>query len=262
MTASAMATALALAALLLAPAAPAARIGAIPRARAIHPGIVMAAVCVVALAAVAAERLSVVVAGGVGVATVWRAGETYREEKQRARNQDIVAGFLGHVVTNLRAGNALAASCEHAARFVPEGCPPPLAADLRQLVAAARTATAPRELCTNAATPEVSEVAALWSLSASRGLPVADLLSRARDRIDAAARHRAATRAALTGPKTTAVVLSILPLAGVAMGTAMGAHPLGFLFGGGLGGALLVLGTVLVSAGFLSCQYIIAGAAR
>ena len=71
----------------------------------------------------------------------------------------------------------------------------------------------------------------------------------------------AATRAALAGPQTTAVVLALLPLAGVLMGTAMGANPVAFLAGGGLGGVLLTVGTALVCAGVVVSQRIIQGAA-
>ena len=44
------------------------------------------------------------------------------------------------------------------------------------------------------------------------------------------------------------------------MGTAMGANPLAFLTGGGLGGALLVVGTALVCAGVAVSRRIIEGA--
>ena len=56
------------------------------------------------------------------------------------------------------------------------------------------------------------------------------------------------------------MVLALLPIAGVLMGTAMGAKPLAFLTGGGLGGVLLVVGTALVCAGVAVSRRIIEGA--
>lgn len=111
------------------------------------------------------------------------------------------------------------------------------------------------------ALPELGDVGALWSLADRHGIPLAPLMEQAQARLDARARHRAATAASLQGPQATAVVLTLLPVAGVGMGTAMGADPLGFLFGGGLGGILLVVGTGLAGAGFLWSRRIITGAA-
>ena len=108
--------------------------------------------------------------------------------------------------------------------------------------------------------PELERLGTLWALSASRGVPLAKLVAALRDDIDHANRHRDATRAALAGPQTTAAVLALLPVAGVLMGTAMGANPLAFLTGGGLGGALLVVGTALVCAGVAVSRRIIEGA--
>jgi len=86
-------------------------------------------------------------------------------------------------------------------------------------------------------------------------------VEQARLRLDARLRHRAATTATLQGPQATAVILTLLPLAGVGMGTAMGADPVGFLTGGGLGGILLVTGTTLAAGGFLWSRHIIGRAA-
>jgi tight adherence protein B len=44
------------------------------------------------------------------------------------------------------------------------------------------------------------------------------------------------------------------------MGTVMGADPIGFLTGGGIGGVLLVIGVGLVAAGFAMTQKILEGA--
>lgn len=109
--------------------------------------------------------------------------------------------------------------------------------------------------------PELRDVGVLWGLSAKLGIPVADLLGSARSRLDNAVRHRNATTAALAGPRATAVVLSVLPLAGILMGQAMGARPVALLTGGGLGGLLLLVGTALVCAGFATSQAIIGRAA-
>lgn len=79
-------------------------------------------------------------------------------------------------------------------------------------------------------------------------------------RIDARDRHRAATAAQLQGAQATAVILALLPVAGIAMGTVMGADPIGFLTGGGIGGVLLVIGVGLVAAGFAMTQKILEGA--
>ena len=108
--------------------------------------------------------------------------------------------------------------------------------------------------------PELERLGTLWALSVARGVPLAKLVAALRDDIDHANRHRDATRAALAGPQTTAVVLALLPIAGVLMGTAMGAKPLAFLTGGGLGGVLLVVGTALVCAGVAASRRIIEGA--
>ncbi|WKS54871.1 hypothetical protein [Corynebacterium accolens] len=55
--------------------------------------------------------------------------------------------------------------------------------------------------------------------------------------------------------------MACLPIAGIAMGGAMGANSLGFLLGGGLGGILLVIGVGLACGGFAWSRVIIRKAA-
>jgi len=65
-------------------------------------------------------------------------------------------------------------------------------------------------------------------------------------------REAAAQRAAVVaGARLSGWVLAGLPLMGVMLGAGMGADPLPVLFGGGLGSVLLLLGTLLLSAGLL-----------
>ena len=80
-------------------------------------------------------------------------------------------------------------------------------------------------------------------------------------RLDASRRHQQSTAASLQGPQATATVLACLPIAGIAMGGAMGANSLGFLLGGGLGGILLVVGVALACGGFAWSRVIIRKAA-
>ncbi|QPK83403.1 type II secretion system F family protein [Corynebacterium qintianiae] len=243
------------------PVRPACRLGGAQRPSVLHPAVIPVVVFGVSFAVIVADRFSLVASAGIAGFTLLRATSTYRENRMAVRRKAAVAAFLGHVVTNLEAGSSLAQSWERAARHLPEECPAPLAKEIHQLISAARTGADPQDVLAAGSSPELGEVAALWALAINRGLPMAALLNRARGRIDAAQRHRAATEAALAGPKTTAAVLSLLPLAGVAMGSAMGANPLGLLAGGGVGGWLLVTGTALVCAGFLTCQHIIRRAA-
>lgn len=226
-----------------------------------NPALIPVAVAAVVFAAFALGRAGVVIAGSIAGATAVRAVASRRATHLAQRSSRAAADFIGHLADSVGAGSPLHAAAEHAAEHLPHDAPPAVRRDIAQFVAAARRGAAPAELAPNLATPELARVAKLWSLSAARGVPIAGLLDAAREEIDHAQRHRAATDAALAGPRTTAVVLSLLPLAGVAMGTAMGANPVGFLLDDGLGAALLVAGTALVCAGVLACDEIIRRAA-
>lgn len=192
-------------------------------------------------------------------------GWTFQDMRTRRRThhrETATAGFLGHLAGELRAGGAVSTAVEHATGNLPEHTPPELHGTLQQVCGHLRRGIPGAHVLANAATtPELAELGALWSLAERHGLPLAPLVEQAQLRIDTRLRHRTATAATLQGPQATAVILSLLPVAGIAMGTAMGADPLGFLLGGGVGGILLVVGTGLAATGFVWSRHIIRRAA-
>lgn len=232
------------------PPAPSARIA--PRSLAVPPRVAIPlGIGAVVLAALAFDRASLVIALAMGAATVVWVADTQRRARAASKRTEAVATFLGHLGTNVEAGAPLHAALERAAEHAPRE----IARDVAHLIHHVTTG-APLA----AETDEFARIAPLFALSASRGVPLSRLVAAARDDIDHARRHRATTNAALAGPKTTAVVLALLPFAGLLMGAAMGANPLALLTGGGLGGVLLTVGTALVCAGVIVSQHIIQGA--
>ncbi|GAB3077771.1 type II secretion system F family protein [Corynebacterium aquatimens] len=228
----------------------------------VPPALLPVAAVALTVAGMAAGRFTVVASACVAVLTVcWAVSASRDAANQRARRVAL-AGYLGHVVAALKAGSTLPYACERARDQLPDSAPRALAGELDRLVGHTRTGGDGASLLRESTLRELRDVGALWALSAKLGIPVADLLASARTRIDQQLRHADATNAALAGPKATAVVLSVLPLAGIMMGQAMGAAPVHLLFGGGLGGVLLLIGTCLVCAGFASSQHIIRRATR
>ncbi|MEO9329652.1 type II secretion system F family protein [Gordonia aurantiaca] len=88
-----------------------------------------------------------------------------------------------------------------------------------------------------------------WQTAEQYGLPMVDMLTALRSDLSARRGFVDRTRAGLSGPRATAMVLAGLPLLGIALGQATGAGPLQVLLGGGFGGLLLVIGTALAAAG-------------
>ena len=239
--------------------APSARLGALTRnvqrfsTPRLHSTLCIAGIAL-ALGLVAAKRVSVVLAAVMAGATVVDLIVRRREQRQRAKGAAVTA--------NLGAGAPLPRACVTAAERLPETAPAPLARDIHRLVHHIRLGHSAAQIEVPTSQPELARMVTLWRLATGRGIPVAQLLRAARDELDHAERHRAATTAALAGPRTTAMVLAALPLAGMLMGAAMGANPVGLLTSGGIGGVLLVVGTALVCAGTVVSRVIIERAAQ
>lgn len=142
------------------------------------------------------------------------------------------ASALAGVVHDGPLARALLAPADAAARL---GEPVPAA--LRR---SARSGTAVADL---------ERVAAAWELADRYGAPLADLLAGVLEDVRWRLGHASRVRAQLAGPRSTATVLTALPLLGVGLGQLMGTDPVAVLRDGLLGQSLLLLGCGLTAAG-------------
>lgn len=94
-------------------------------------------------------------------------------------------------------------------------------------------------------------LAVYWQLAQTHGLAIATLMQTAQRDIVERERFSARIAAGMAGARATAAVLAVLPAVGVGFGQLIGADPVGFLFSGGAGGWLLVVGVVLACVGLL-----------
>lgn len=243
------------AALVLHPPRPASRVDA--ASRPFSPAWIPVGVGVVSLVAFSVGRAGVVIALAMAAAVVVYTLQERRNSRLRLAGAQAAATFIGHLAEGVSAGATMADAAARAAERLPSGVPRALLHDVSLLTTFTHQGSLPPTLSTS----ELERVACLWRCAQTRGVPIASLLATARDEIDTRLQHRAATDAALTGPKTTATVLSLLPLGGIAMGSAMGANPVGLLLGPGIGSALLLVGTAFVCGGVLASGAIIRRAA-
>lgn len=102
-----------------------------------------------------------------------------------------------------------------------------------------------------------NRMAVFWELASRHGLAIAVLMGAAHRDILDRQRFTARMHAALAGARATAAILAGLPLLGLALGELIGAHPVRFLLGGGVGGAFLVVGVALICAGLAWADRII-----
>ena len=94
-------------------------------------------------------------------------------------------------------------------------------------------------------------LAVCWELAHQHGLAIATLMRTAHREFVERERFESRFTAAMAGARTTALVLAGLPVLGVGLGQLVDADPVRFLLSGGLGGVLLVVGTILACAGLL-----------
>ncbi len=207
----------------------------------------------VALGLIAAVMIYAPTAGCAGAAlALTTAYRRARRRRECARDADLrgLLGCLEAATGELRVGAHPANACTTAA-----GESSGAAAD------AFRTAAARARLGGSAADGlqaqgsaidvELARVAAAWRVADRYGVALADLLDAVRADLVGRIRFRDRVEAGLAGARATAAVLACLPLLGIALGQLMGASPLRVLLSGGLGGMLLVLGTVFACAGLL-----------
>jgi tight adherence protein B len=143
------------------------------------------------------------------------------------------------------------------------------AADVSALRAAATAARLGGDVpaaLRSAAQPEGAEglaaVAAAWTVADRSGAGPAEVLSRIAGVVRAEAEHRRQVDVALGTSRSTARLLAVLPLLGVALGSGIDAHPLDVLFGSPLGAWCLLIGTALAGAGQLWVERLAVGGVR
>jgi len=248
------------AALLVSPAPARARLTAPGRPGTLPPRVLWCAAVPPALLAVIALQPSVVMAVGIALGTVMarRRGASMRRRRQAEAaalrdGLDILAG-------ELRAGAHPVAAFDAAGTEVGEGV-----GERFRVVAArgrlgADVGAGIRSVAAVSAQPECwQRLAVCWELAQSHGLAIATLMRAAHHDIVERERFRVRVDAGLAGARTTAAVLAGMPVLGIALGQAIGADPLAFLFSGGAGGVLLVIGITLSCLGLLWSDRIVTG---
>ena len=111
-----------------------------------------------------------------------------------------------------------------------------------------------------AATAAVPGAVAACRLTASLGAPLAGILEAVAGGVAESGHAEASRRTALSGPRSTARLLALLPLAGLLLGAAVGARPEEVLLDGGLGSALGLFGIGLMVVGHRVTARLVAAA--
>lgn len=137
-----------------------------------------------------------------------------------------------------------------------------LAEAVGSLAADLRAGQQPAEALAAVAGPAAGHraVVAVWSVSEHSGAPAAAVLDRVEQDLRARQDQRREVTAALAGPRSTGMLLAVLPLLGIGLGAGMGAHPITVLLGQPRGQAALVVGVALEALGVCWTSRIIASA--
>ena len=98
---------------------------------------------------------------------------------------------------------------------------------------------------------------AVCRMGHATGAPMAEILDSCAAGIAEAGEARSAREVAMAGPKSSAHMLAVLPLVGIALGLVMGADPLGFLLDTFWGHVALAAGIGFEVAGILAVRRLI-----
>lgn len=104
---------------------------------------------------------------------------------------------------------------------------------------------------------ELAELGHAWRVAERTGAPLAGVLDGVAGDLAERIESGRAVAAAVAGPRSSAGLLAVLPLLGLALGTAMGARPWVFLTDSAAGQATCCLGTLLDAAGVLWTQRLV-----
>ncbi|MFI6691564.1 type II secretion system F family protein [Streptomyces sp. NPDC050433] len=199
-------------------------------------------------------------AGAVAVPLVRRRLRASERRRVAERRAEAVRGLCDVLVGELRAGAQPAEALTTAVRALLRDLS---VQELALVVAAARFGGDVPEALRKAARQPGAEglvgVAACWRVAVDGGAGLAAGVDRLRAALRAQQDQREAMRAQLAGAWSTVVVLALLPVAGLAMGWAMGADPLNVLLHTPAGLGCLVVGGLLEAMGFWWAGRIVRG---
>ena len=194
-------------------------------------------------------------------ARVWpRPGARRRaQEAERASSLEVLDALVGE----LSAGRAPELALQAAAQ-VAQG---PLAVALSSAAACPRVGADPaaalRQGAEASGVPEVLlALATCWQVCAGAGSSLAAAVAQLAEAVTAEHAVRREIAAEVAGPRATAALLAGLPLVGLALAAALGAHPLHVLFATPLGLCCLVCGVGLDALGWWWTGRIVAGVLR
>jgi tight adherence protein B len=183
-----------------------------------------------------------VAAVGQRLRTRWRSARA--RDECRAATVEVTFALAGELQAGRTSDQALAAVAA-------------VGGPLQSVLAAAVSAVslgsdAPAELARAAETPGAERlryVAAAWAVASSTGGRVAVVLERLSQSMDDDDELRRELDAAMAGPRATMVMLGGLPLLGLGLGQAVGAHPVSMLLHRPLGWGLLTAAALLDGLG-------------
>lgn len=136
----------------------------------------------------------------------------------------------------------------------------PAAEDVLAAVLPAHRRSPPADPASDLLRRRVAGVLAAGRLAAELGAPTAGVLEECARALAADADAETAVQGAVAGPRQTTSLLTWLPALGVALGTLLGADPLGVLLGGGMGTASGLGGLLLTLVGRRWSGRLVAGA--
>ncbi|BDE16873.1 MULTISPECIES: type II secretion system F family protein [Mycobacterium] len=202
--------------------------------------------------ALAVLPLTTAVAGAMAAATVAVRALRRRRSRSAAAEGRALEASLEVLVGELRVG----AHPVHAFDVAADESGGPVSRAMRAVAARARLgADVPAGLRaagqTSALPAQWERIAVFWQLAGEHGLAISTLMRAAQRDVAERQRFSAKVVSGLAGARATAAILAGLPVLGMLLGQLIGAQPLRFLCGGGVGGWFLVAGVVLLCCGLL-----------
>ncbi|MET9468524.1 hypothetical protein ABZY44_27800 [Streptomyces sp. NPDC006544] len=187
-----------------------------------------------------------------------------RARARSARAAEVVA-LCGAVVGELRSGAQPGQALTAAMRRTVSGPGGPGATEAGVLAAAAFGGDVPGALRQAAREPGAEGLAAMaacWRVSVDGGAGLAAGLDRLEGALRAERDREESLRAQLAGARSTTTVLALLPVAGLSIGTGLGAEPLRVLLHTPVGWGCLLVGGLLEALGLLWCRRIVRAGER